>query len=460
MSGKEILLVDDDGDGCLSLARALKATGMALPIHAATTAEQAWSLMQAREIAVVVLDLSLDDRRGVESGFEVLQGIVKAHPHLRVIILTGHGGIEHGVRALNLGAANFLEKPAHIPHLVALIHDGVAQSTLRQAALTRERALVEETLVGSSEATHKLREAIEFAARTSQAIFLSGETGAGKGLCAQLIHRLSKRSVGNYVRYQPNFSSADLVNSDLFGHRKGAFTGATDDRRGLLRDADGGTLFLDEIDELPLECQVTLLGVLQERAFRPVGASALERSDFRLITASNCNIEAALSQGKMRRDFYHRVAQAVVQVPSLRERREDISAIAQHVLAALSRREEMNLFQIDEAVVVKLKAYDWPGNVRELQSVIEGAAFRAQYRGASAIELVDIPELVGGISRAGQGEFIVGADFASQVDNFKIKLIESALVRHDGNQVRAAQELALDRSTMRRILARGNSRID
>ncbi|NDC39821.1 MAG: sigma-54-dependent Fis family transcriptional regulator, partial [Proteobacteria bacterium] len=235
---QELLLIDDDGDGCLSLARALKAAKIELPIHAATSAEQAMALARSRSIAVVVLDLSLDERRGVESGFELLQQLLREYPYLRVIILTGHGGIEHGVRALTLGAANFLEKPAHIPHLAALINDGIAQSALRQAALKREVTIIAETLVGSAEASQRLREAVRFAAQTSQSIFLAGETGAGKGLCASLIHRLGKRSGGNFVRYQPNFGSADLVNSDLFGHRKGAFTGATDDRRGLLSDAD------------------------------------------------------------------------------------------------------------------------------------------------------------------------------------------------------------------------------
>lgn len=454
----DILLVDDDGDGCLSLARALKAAGVTIPAHVATSAEKAWSILRSRAIAVVVLDLSLDERRGVESGFELLKQMLGECPYLRIIILTGHGAVEHGVRALTLGAANFLEKPAHIPHLAALIHDGIAQSVLRQAAIRQERTLEEETLVGSSEATQKLREAVRFAARTSQSIVLTGETGVGKGLCAQLIHRLSKRAGGNFVRYQPNFGSADLVNSDLFGHRKGAFTGATDDRRGLLRDADGGTLFLDEIDELPVECQVTLLGVLQERAFRAVGASAQEGSDFRLVTASNCDIEMALAQGKLRRDFYHRIAQAVVHVPPLRERRGDIQELAHHVLQAIAAREEINLFGIADAAIGALQSYDWPGNVRELQSVVEGAAYRAQYRGAAMVEVEDIVYRSPGPGREAGRVALAGGDFTSQVENFKYKLIEDALARHDGNQVKAAQELALDRSTLRRILARGNAR--
>jgi DNA-binding NtrC family response regulator len=455
MEAEEILLIDDDGDGCLSLSRALKASGVVSPIHASTHPTQALELASNGRLAVVVLDLCLDERRGVDSGFELLQELVRKYPYLRVIILTGHGGEAHGVRALTLGAANFLEKPAYIPHLVALIQDGISQSKLRRAVLRGENSVLAETLVGSSPATEALREKIRFAAHNSQSIFLAGETGVGKGLCALLIHRLSKRRAGKFVRYQPNFSNPDLVNSDLFGHRRGAFTGAAEDRRGLLADANDGTLFLDEVDELPLECQVTLLGVLQEKRFRPVGGSQEQSTDFRLITASNCALQQALSQGKMRRDFYHRIAQHVIDVPALRQRKEDIPELCVHILSGIAAREEINLFACDDDVIKKLQGYEWPGNIRELQSVVEGAALRAQYRGAQQIELIDLGD---GICRT-RSSGLVGPNtivksFADTIEDFKLKLIEEALDRHNGNQVQAAQELNLDRSTMRRIISR------
>lgn len=459
MEAEEILLIDDDGDGCLSLSRALKASGITAPTHAATNATQALECLSKGRVAVVVLDLCLDERRGVDSGFELLQELTRQYQYLRIIILTGHGGEQHGVRALTLGAANFLEKPAHIPHLVALIQDGISQSKLRRAVLRSDQSLLVETLVGSSPATEALREKIRFAAHNSQSIFLGGETGVGKGLCASLIHRLSKRRAGKFVRYQPNFSNPDLVNSDLFGHRRGAFTGAAEDRRGLLADADGGTLFLDEVDELPLECQVTLLGVLQERKFRPVGGSQEQVSDFRLITASNCGLQQALSQGKMRRDFYHRVAQHVIDIPPLRQRKEDIPELCAHILAGIAAREEINLFACEDDVLRKLRDYEWPGNIRELQSVVEGAALKAQYRGAQQIELIDLDDCFDRSSSSGLRGSSVGANsFADTVEDFKLRLIEEALDRHNGNQVHAAQELKLDRSTMRRILSRSARR--
>ena len=450
-----ILLVDDDSEALLSLARALKAAGLAASVHAAGNPATARDLFIQKRPNVVVLDLALVPAHGVESGFELLKEFSAVDGSARIIMLTGHNAIEHGIRALNLGAASFLEKPADIPLMIALIRDGIHQAEIRRAyeKLKQKRSdVLEDLVVGTSAVIDEVRKNIRYAAANNQAVLITGETGSGKGLCAVAIHRLSARAARHFVRYQSTYSTADLVNSELFGHTKGAFTGALGDRRGLLSDADGGTLLLDELDELPQETQVTLLGVLQERKFRPVGANAEVSSDFRLICATNADPQKSIESGKLRRDLFHRVAHLIIHLPALRERRQDIAPLSAHVLRRLSEREAVAVYEFDPDAVAKLEAYDWGGNVRELEAVVEGAAFRAQYGGRRVIAPNDV--------------VFVGAaplnpahkkSFSEQVEDYKHALIEAALQRHAGNQVKAAQELGIDRSSMRRILARAAS---
>jgi len=449
MTEKNIILVDDDGDTVLSLARVLKASGVEAQIHAATEAEKGLKLLKDKKPQVAVVDLCLDEAQGVQSGFEFVKKILLTDPTCRVIVLTGHGSPEYGVRALEMGAANFLEKPAEVSHLKALILDGILQSELKRnyQTLADAKSDLAARLIGTSGAMEKVRESMRYAGSNNQTTFIMGETGTGKGLCASIIHQLSKRSSYPFVRYQPNFAAADLVNSDLFGHVKGAFTGATEDRKGLLAEAHQGTLFLDEIDELPIETQVTLLGVLQEKRYRPVGSTREQEADFRLVCASNRNLSESLKSGKIREDFYHRIAHFSINLPSLRERKEDTLPLARHILSRLREKEQVNVLDIAEPSEEKLKSYDWPGNVRELEAVVEGAAYRAQYKQRTRIHPDDIILTF-------STEEPSSNSFHDQLQAYKFKLINSALAEHDGNQVQAAKALGLDRSTLRRILAR------
>ena len=446
-----VLLVDDDSEALESLSRALSVSNIGARIVAATRAEKGLELLAESKADVAVIDLSLDPARGVESGFELLSNILRQDAACRVIVLTGHGSLEHGVRALSLGAASFLEKPADISHLAALIRDGIRQSGLKRAynsLILQQQSSVATLVAGSSHAMQKVRESIQYAAQTMQPVMIYGETGTGKGLCAQAIHALSPRKSQRFVRYQPNFSTADLVNSDLFGYVKGAFTGASDNRKGLLTEAHLGTLFLDEIEALPSETQVTLLGVLQDKRFRMVGSDRENVADFRLICASNENVELCVEQGRIRRDFYHRVAHFKLELPALRDRRVDIAELSELFLGRLREREQLSVFSIEASAHEMLLAYDWPGNVRELESVLEGAAYHARFKGRAAISSEDIHT---GSTASASGE---AADFASRVLEYKRKLINESLARHGGNQSKASRELGLDRSTMLRILKR------
>lgn len=446
-----VLLVDDDQAMLESLARTLITLQLGAEIICAHSVSQAIEIADERRPLVAVIDLAIHPALGVESGFNLLKALLELDRTIRVIVLTGHGDSSYGVRALDLGAGSFLEKPANPQHLKALVTDGMALARLRRS----HAALVENgpskagtSYIGKSPAANKVRAQISFAATTNQPILITGETGTGKGLCARLIHELSARSTKRFVRYQPTFASADLVNSELFGHLKGAFTGAAENRYGLFSEAQGGTLFLDELDELPPECQVLLLGVLQERNFRALGATKEQAADFRLIAATNSDLEKSLNAGKMRRDFYHRIAHEQIHLPTLRERLEDIPDLVEFLLEELRTRERVDIFDVHPDVFSRLSDYPWPGNVRELGAIIEGAAYRSQFAGRRTIKTEDI------VLGSGRKHSADSGSFHEQTERFKLRLIEEALQRQGGNQVRAAESLGLDRSSLRRILAR------
>ena len=445
-----LLLVDDDVQALQSLSRALGAAGFDGHIQAAGSAELARELAREMEPHVAIIDLNLNEKEGVESGFALLRWMVDEQALCRPIVLTGHASMQHGIRALDIGAAHFLEKPADIPHLMALISDSLAQSALRREYADLKKAHTwqqfSNALVGTSPEMRQVREAISLAARTSQPVVITGETGSGKGVAAQLIHRLSSRAKGKFVRYQPSFGSSDLVSSELFGHVRGAFTGADQERRGLLAEAHGGTLFLDEIEDLPLETQIALLGVLQDKRFRPVGSNAEYDSDFRLVCACNQDLRQCLETGKLRSDFYHRIAHFRIHMPALRNRRLDIPELTDYVLGRLEEREELSLMEISQGAMSILQSHDWPGNVRELEAVVENGAYRAAHRGRRMIEPDDI-EL-----EQRQTQACGTLSYHEQVQNFKQRLIMDALTRHAGNRIQAARELGLDRNNMRRML--------
>jgi DNA-binding NtrC family response regulator len=294
-----------------------------------------------------------------------------------------------------------------------------------------------------------------------QPVLITGETGTGKGECALAIHRFGKRSTGRFVRYQPSTGSQDLIASDLFGHSRGSYTGAIGNRRGLIEEASGGTLFLDEIDEFGIATQVALLGVLQEKRIRPVGENREVSVDFRLVCASNCDLDRAVSNGKLREDFYHRIAHLVIHLIPLRERKEDIPLLALHILEEINRRGELPLIGISEEAEDFLKIHTWPGNIRELVATVENGAYKATFDGREVISKADIAFVRSiaskpGVEPGGEGETagaLVG-NFKEKVEQYKMLLIRQSLARNQGNISRAAAELGLDRTSFKRLLRR------
>ena len=448
----DVLLVDDDGELVQSLARALSPRIAPLRLRAATTLSAAHELVRVHKPSVLVLDLCIDERQGVESGFELLALCRSIDPTSRIIVLTGHGSLVHGVRALTLGAASFIEKPAEPEHLAAVINDAASQSHLRREyeKLSNETAVSSmRALVGRSDAMKILRDRLAFVASTPQPVLLMGETGTGKGLCARIIHECSSRRSKRFVHYQPNFGGGDIVQSELFGHLKGAFTGALETRHGLAVEAHLGTLFLDELDEISSEAQVRLLDLIQEQRVRAVGSDSFRKVDCRCIAATNRPLDEALSSNRIRRDLYHRLAYNVLHIPPLRERLEDVPDLCDEALRSLRIKEVVQVFEVQPLVIERFRSMRWPGNVRELKAVVENAAYHAHFRGRATITPEDIQ------SPGMSAPVTADRSFHAQVESFKAQLIEQALQQCGGSQVQAARLLELDRGTLRRIVGRG-----
>jgi DNA-binding NtrC family response regulator len=463
MTPPVLLIVEDDIDAAESLARNLSLHRRdKWRVVTANTESAAQIIIKRDDPPIVILDLCIDTSRGVESGFSLITWCVSKAPTTRVVVLTGHGSAQNGVRAMELGAAAFIEKPANLPHLLAIVTEAFEQSQVRrklnQVSIPFEAELLK-SFVGSSNAALKVREQIAFAGFSPQSVLILGETGTGKGLCARLIHRLGARGKGPFVRFQPTFTAADLVASELFGHIKGAFTGALQQRDGLLREAANGTFFLDEVDALLHPMQVLLLGALQDKKFRPVGANKEVESNFRLICASNQD-ESVLSQGStLRRDFYHRIAGLIIRLPALRERSEDIPEIILSLLLSLRNESGVKVYGIDPKVMEQLVNYSWPGNVRELVSVVEGAVYQAAYRRSESVRMdhLELPKINNSLKKIEigfRGTFMQkGVSLADQVRAFKRQVVAEALALEHGNQMGAARLLSIDRSTLRRIIS-------
>jgi len=447
----DVLFVDDDEEYLSSLVRALSPLLKPSSVRAVISASQALHVSRECCPLVTVMDLCIDERQGVESGYELLASLRRINSSQRILVLTGHGSVACGIQAMGLGASNFIDKTSTPEHLAALIRDAITQARLRREceSLRRDRDRGSDLfLTGTSAASTRLMEEIDFAATTSQPVLLIGETGTGKSLCARLIHNRSARAARNFVHYHPNFGGGDLVQSELFGHVRGAFTGASESRDGLAAQAGGGSLFVDELDEVPIETQVKLLDLLQEYRIRPVGSDSFISVSCRFIAATNRSLEDAITSGKIRRDLYHRISHCLIRVPPLRERRDDIAVMAKHFLARVAQRESIHVFEFSDQALVICEEHAWPGNVRELQAVVETAAFRAAHRGRSIIQREDL-------SLSGEAGLPDGAEhqgaFHERLEAFKRRLVEDALDSCGGNQVRAAKLLGVDRGTIRRL---------
>jgi len=358
-----VLVVDDEDDIRELLELSLMRMGLAC--DSAANLAEARSLLGRNTYRLCLTDMRLPDG----DGLELVAQIQAEVPGLPVAVISAYGSIDTAIRALKLGAFDFVTKPVELKALRELV-----RHALRLDGDQAERAEAgERDLVGRSQCMAQLRVQVEKLARNQAPVFIHGESGTGKEVIARLVHALGPRSKAPFVPVNCGAISTELMESEFFGHVKGSFTGASADKQGLFQAAQGGTLFLDEVAELPLAMQVKLLRVIQERAVRPVGGHAEEPVDVRILSASHRDLGQYVADGKFRQDLYFRINVITLHVPPLRERREDIPALAQHILARLAVREGGEPHRISPDAMDALCSYAFPGNVRELENLLERA---------------------------------------------------------------------------------------
>jgi two-component system response regulator PilR (NtrC family) len=324
-----------------------------------------------RELRANLFDLCLTDMRLPDGdGLSLVEWIQTHKPHTPVAVITAHGNVETAVRALKLGAFDFISKPIDIVALRKLI-----TATLKLSEPSENTVqLPQVKLLGQSRAMESLRELIERVSRSQAPVHISGESGTGKELVAHLIHEAGGRRDGPFVPVNCGAIPTELMESELFGHKKGSFTGAIADKQGLIQSAEGGTLFLDEIADLPLHMQVKLLRVIQEKSVRPVGEQKEIPIDVRILSATHKNLAALVAEGKFREDLFYRVNVIEIRVPPLRERLEDIDELVESILTKQAKQVGNRSLRVTDAALKVLREYPFPGNVRELENVLERAA--------------------------------------------------------------------------------------
>jgi DNA-binding NtrC family response regulator len=441
-----LLIVDDEPSLRFSIGEWARDSG--LSALEAASGREALDQLRERGADVVLLDLRLGD----EDGLQVLRRIREEDPALPVIMLTGHGGVEEAVRATRLGAYDFIEKkPPYLEHLEVVVRRALEHARLRHEVehlrLGPER---EQPLIGESAGLRKALQRLEKVARSNTAtVLLQGETGSGKELMARYVHAHSARSAGAFIDLNCSAIPEHLLESQLFGHEKGAFTDAKHFKKGLFDLADGGTLFLDEIGEMPPQLQSKLLRVLESRTFRRVGGQADITVDVRVVAATHRDLQRAVAEGRFREDLYYRLNVVPISMPPLRERSEDIPMLAEHFLRRFCGELGRPAVRLGASALHAMMSYPWPGNVRELRNVIERVVL---LEAEDEIRLEHLPPELTRRKEAGEGT-VSSTPFPPGVvrplAEVEMMAIEHALRVCGGNKTRAAQLLGISRQTLR-----------
>jgi DNA-binding NtrC family response regulator len=444
-----ILLIDDDRDHCEILESTLR--GLGHDVAFTTSPHDALERAGRETFAAIVTDLGMSDM----GGLELCSRILGTRPDAPVIVLTGNGSLEIAIAAMRAGAYDFLTKPVDAKLLSLSISRAVERHHL-QAEVKRlreesvERSAIDE-LVGTSPAMKRVHDLVARVGGSDVSVLIEGETGTGKELVARALHAAGARRKGPFVALNCGAVPANLLESELFGHVRGAFTGAVAPRVGLLVKASGGTLLLDEIGDMPIEMQTKLLRSLQERKVRPVGSNEERSFDARILAATHRDLEADVVAGRFREDLYYRINVVKIQVPPLRARATDILALATHFLRRSAEKSKKGEMVLSPQVAALLLAYDWPGNVRELENCIERAVALARLNHLSA---EDLPERITA-SRATSFTLAPGeADEILTLDEMDRRYIDRAIKLLGGNKAQAAVVLGLDRRTLYRRLAK------
>ncbi|MBX3130322.1 MAG: sigma-54-dependent Fis family transcriptional regulator [Polyangiaceae bacterium] len=443
-----VLLVEDDAAASDMVAKLLQTAG-----HEVTAVPNAEAALDA--VALARTDLVLADvQLGGMDGLELCRALADTNPELPVIVLTGFGSLETAVSAIRAGAYDFVTKPVELETLLHAVGRAIRKRTLERE-LTQLQCIIHgpevSELIGSSSAMERVLDLIRRAADSDATVLVTGESGTGKELVARALHRCGARGDAPFIAVDCASIPATMLESELFGHTRGAFTDARSDRRGLFSQADGGTLFLDEIGEMPQEMQAKLLRALQERRVRPVGSDTELEYDARVVAATNRDLETEVSEKRFRSDLYYRLNVVRIELPPLRARGSDVLELAGFFLAKACERSGKGIDGFVRQAAEKLLAYDWPGNVRELANCIEGAVALATQ---DKITLDDLPAKI----REHRGSMLVPSSNDPRdlipMAELERRYIRRVLAAVGGNKTQAAKILGLERRTLYRKLER------
>ena len=363
MATQSVLIVDDEPD--IRELLDITLSRMGLDTHSAATLAEAKEIVSRVQPDLCLTDMRLPDGNGIS----LVQYIQREFPHIPVAMITAHGSVETAISALKAGAFDFISKPVELENLRRLISSALQL----QADTSQAQDALDQGMIGSAPVIQTLREQISRLARSQAPVHIHGESGSGKEVVARLIHNNGPRATGAFVAVNCGAIPPELMESELFGHIKGSFTGASQDKVGLFQAASGGTLFLDEVADLPLAMQVKLLRAIQEKTVRPVGANEEQHTDIRLLSATHKNLANEVETGKFRQDLYYRINVIDLRVPSLRERLEDVPALTKNILNRIGAEHGTNEAHLERSAVTALNNYTFPGNVRELENILERA---------------------------------------------------------------------------------------
>jgi two-component system response regulator AtoC len=448
MSGR-VLLIDDEIGVCETLRAALSKKGFEVAFR--TTAQEGFDLLSSEDFDVVVTDIHM---RGT-SGLDLCERIAQNRPDLPVVVITAFGSLDTAVASIRAGAYDFITKPFEVEALRLTLERAALHRKLREEVKRLQRAVAErqsfDDIVGASSAMKAVFDMIDRVAGSSASILVTGESGTGKELVARALHRRSPRRGGPFVAINCAALPEALLESELFGHAKGAFTDARTSRPGLLTRASGGTLLLDEIGEMPLGLQPKLLRALQEKTVRPVGSDEEVPFDARIVASTNRDLETAVEERAFREDLYYRINVVHIELPPLRSRGADVLLLAQKLTEHFAAAAGRGVRGISAAAAEKMLSYAWPGNVRELSNCIERAVALARY---DEIAVEDLPDKIRSYRRS---HVVVAADDPSELvsmEEVERRYIVRVLEAVGGNKTLAARVLGFDRATLYRKLAR------
>ena len=438
MSRQKALIVDDEPD----IRELLEITlgRMKLDTCSARNLKEARDCLARERFDLCLTDMRLPDG----TGMELVQYMQQRHPQVPVAMITAYGSLDTAINALKAGAFDYLTKPVDLPRLRELVN-----TALRLQQASSNEKSVDSRLLGDSPPMKALRKQIDKLARSQAPVYISGESGSGKELVARQIHDLGPRAERPFVPVNCGAIPSELMESEFFGHRKGSFTGAIEDKQGLFQAANGGTLFLDEVADLPLPMQVKLLRAIQEKAVRAVGGQQEMAVDVRILSATHKDLAGEVAAGRFRQDLYYRLNVIELKVPPLRERREDIALLAERALQRLAGECGLEPARLSDEALEKLKNYRFPGNVRELENMLERAYTLCEDDciQASDLRLGDAPAAPG--SGDGSGNLAQIDDLEDFLENIERQAIMQALEETRWNRTAAAQRLGLSFRSMR-----------